>query len=146
TGTYLPQMTQLLTSSLSLTPEQANLIGADHISVANQIVDDACASAFDALYSDLHAAYVRSIRAGDLISAAIVSRFADRFPGNAQSKAADFRAILDTLLLYQAYLLTMAADATVAGTATEQNAVLGALTLNTNSLTTVFGGVFGTGA
>jgi hypothetical protein len=142
TGTYLPQMTGLLTSSLGLTSEQAAMLGADQVSGVKQIVDDAVASRFLALYGDLHAAYVKAIRAGDLISEAIVSRLADRFPGNAQARSADFRAVLDTLLLDQAYLMTMSTEATVAGTTAEQNAVGGALTQNSSSLTAVFSGVF----
>lgn len=142
-GRYLPQMTSLLTSSLSLTTEQAAMVGADQVSGVKQIVDDAVSPGFAALYGDLHAAYVKAIRGGDLISEAIVSRLADRFPGNAQTKSADFRAVLDTLLLDQAYLMTMSTDATVAGTPVEQNAVRGALTQNTTSLTAVFSGVFG---
>jgi hypothetical protein len=146
TATYLPQMTGLLTSSLSLTTEQAAMIGSDQVSGVKQIVDDAVTSGFAALYGDLRAVYIKAIRAGDLISEAIVSRLADRFPGNAQAKSANFRGVLDTLLLYQGYLITMSTNATVAGTAREQNAVTGALTLNTSLLTAVFGGVFGTAA
>jgi hypothetical protein len=143
TGTYLPQMTGLLTSSLSLTTEQAAMVGADQVSGIKQIVDDAVTSGFAALYADIHAAYLKAIRAGDVISEAIVSRLADRFPGNAQTKSADFRAVLDTLLLNQAYLMTMSTDATVAGTAAERNAVGGALTQNATLLAAVFTDVFG---
>src|ERR1700693_689420 len=85
TGTSLPQMTGLLTSSLSLTTDQAAMVGADQVSGIKQIVDDAVTSGFAALYADIHAAYVKAIRAGDVISEAIVSRLADRFPGNAQT-------------------------------------------------------------
>lgn len=146
TGTYVPQLARLLTSSLSLPADQAALVGSDQVSGLKQIVDDAVSTGFVALYADLHAAYVKAIGAGDLISEAIVSRFADRFPGNAQAKSANFRAVLDTLLLDQAYLMTMSTDATVAGTAVEQNAVDAALTQNTSLLTALFGGVFGSAA
>jgi len=146
TGTYLPQLTGLLTSSLSLTAAQAATMGADQVSSLKQIVDDAVNSGFAALYGDLHTAYVKAIRAGDLMSAAIVSRFADRFPGNGHSKSADFRAILDTLLLNQSFLMTMASDATIAGTAGELSAASGALGQSAISLATVFSSVFGAAA
>jgi hypothetical protein len=146
TGIYVPQMTALLNSSLSLTAEQAALMGSDQVSGLKQVIDDAVSSGFAALYDDLHAAYVKAIRAGDQISEAIVSRFADRFPGNAQSKSATFRSVLDTLLQNQAYLMTMASDAIVAGTAAEQNAASVALAQNTTLLTALFGGVFGDSA
>lgn len=146
TGTYVPKMTALLTSNLSLTEEQAALLGADQVSGLKQIIDDAVSSGFAALYTDLHSAYVKAIKAGDQIAEAIVSRFADRFPGDAQSKSAVFRAVLDTMLLNQAYLMTMAGDATVAGTAAEQSAARGALAQNAGSLTALFGGVFGSAA
>jgi len=146
TGTYVPQMTALLNSSLSLTAEQAALMGSVQVSGLKQVIDDAVSSGFAALYADLHAAYVKAIRAGDQISEAIVSRFADRFPGNAQSKSTIFRSVLDTLLQNQAYLMTMASDAIVAGTAAEQNAASVALAQNTTLLTALFGGVFGDAA
>jgi hypothetical protein len=143
TGTYLPQLTGLLTSSLPLSGDQAAQMGTDQVSGLKQIIDDAVTSGFAALYGDLHTAYVKAVRAGDLVSAAIVSRFADRFPGNAQSKSADFRAVLDTLLLNQSFLMTMASHATIAGTAAELSAARGALAQNATSLGTVLGGVFG---
>jgi len=110
-GTYVPQMTALLTSSLSLTAEQAALMGADQVEGLKQIIDDAVSSGFAALYDHLQSAYAKAIRAGDQLAAAIVSRFADRLPGDAQSKAAAFRSGLDSLLLSQAYLMTMSSDA-----------------------------------
>jgi len=145
-GTYVPQMTALLTSSLSLTAEQSALMGPDQVSGLKQVIDDAVSSGFAALYDDTHAAYVKAIRAGDQISEAVVSRFADRFPGDALSKSAAFRAILDTLLLNQAYLMTMAGDATVVGTAAEQSAAAAALAKNASALTAEFAGVFGSAA
>jgi hypothetical protein len=143
TSTYQPQLTSVLTSTLSLTTDEAAPVGADQVSSIKQIVDDAVASGFAALYADLHTAYVKAVRGGDLVSAAIVGRFVDRFPGNAHSKAADFRAVLDTLLLNQAYLMTMATDASVTGTAAQLNAVGGALAQSATSLSAVFTGVFG---
>ena len=145
-GTYVPRMTGLLTSSLSLTAEQAALLGTDRVSGLKQIIDDAVSSGFAALHDDLQSAYAKAIRAGDQMAEAIVSRFADRFPGDVQSKAAAFRSGLDALLLNQAYLMTMAGDATVAGTAAEQSAAAGALARNASSLTALFGGVFGSAA
>jgi hypothetical protein len=146
TGTYLPQLTGLLTSSLPLTAEQAATMGADQVSGLKQIVDDAAGSGFATLYSDLHTWYVKAIRAGDLMSDAIVSRFADRFPGNAQSKSASFRAVLDTLLMNQSFLMTMATHAAIAGTAAELSAAGQELAQNSTSLAMVFGGVFGSAA
>jgi hypothetical protein len=143
TGTYLPQLTALLTSTLSLTADQDAMVGADQVSSIKQVVDDAVTSGFAAFYTDLHGAYVKAIRGGDLVSEAIVSRFVDRFPGSARSKSADFRAVLDTLLLSQAYLMTMASDASVTGTAAQISAVSGALAQSATSLGAVFTDVFG---
>ena len=143
TDSYVPQMAQLLSASLWLSPQQATQVGDDQVSGVRQIVDDAAASAFAALYTDAHAAYVKAVRAGDLISAAVLSRFADKFPGDGRSKSSDFRAVLDTLLLAQAYLMTMACDATLVGTQREQDGARGALAQNTSSLVSAFAGVFG---
>src|SRR5205823_3907852 len=55
-GTYVPQMTALLTSSLSLTAEQAALLGTDQVSGLKQIIDDAVSSGFAALHHDLQSA------------------------------------------------------------------------------------------
>jgi len=80
------------------------------------------------------------------LAAAIVSRFADRLPGDAQSKAAAFRSGLDSLLLSQAYLMTMSSDAALTGTAAQQIAASRALAQNASSLEALFGAVFGTAA
>ena len=146
TGTYVPQMTALLTSSLSFTAEQSALFGAEQVSGLKQIIDDAVSSGFAALYDDLRSANANAIRAADQIAGAIVGRFADRFPGDAQSKSAAFRSGLDTLLLSQSYLMTMATAATLLGTAAEQSAASGALAQNASALTAVFAGVFGNAA
>jgi len=144
--TYVPQMSQLLSASLSLSPQQATQVGADQVSSFEQIIDDAVAAGFTALYPDLRRAYVKAIRAGDLVADAILSRFADKFPGDGRTKSADFRAILDTLLLEQAYLMTMASDATIAGTPTEQAAAGDATATNNTALASTLGGVLGNDA
>jgi hypothetical protein len=146
TTTYVPQLTQVLTASLPLSTEQATPVAADQVSTFQKIVDDAVGSAFTALYPDLRDAYVKAVRGGDLVAIAIASRFADRFPGNAMSKSADFRGVVDTLLMEQAYLLTMESDATVAGTKAELAAATDAVTANTKALVAVFAGIFGDAA
>jgi hypothetical protein len=146
TTTYVPQLTQVLTASLPLSTEQATPVAADQVSTFQKIVDDAVGSAFTALYPDLRGAYVKAVRGGDLVAIAIASRFADRFPGNATSKSADFRGVVDTLLMEQAYLLTMESDATVAGTKAELAAATDAVTANTKALVAVFAGIFGDAA
>jgi hypothetical protein len=136
-------MTQVLTASLPLSTEQATAVAADQVSTFQKIVDDAVGSTFTALYPDLRAAYVKAVRGGDLVAIAIASRFADRFPGNATSKSADFRGVVDTLLMEQGYLLTMESDATVAGTKAELAAATDAVTVNTKALVAVFAAIFG---
>jgi hypothetical protein len=143
TATYVPQMAQVLTASLPLSTDQATQMATEQVSGFRQIVDDAVASAFTTLYPDVRAAYVKAVRAGDQVAIAIAGHFADRFPGDATSKAADFRGVVDTLLMEQAYLMTMASDATVAGTPAEQTAARAGLATNTAALSAVLTGVFG---
>ena len=146
TTAYVPQLAQLLSASLPLSTDQATQVAADQVSTFQKLIDDAVGSTFTALYPDLRAAYVKAVRAGDLVGIAIASRFADRFPGNATSKSADFRGVIDTLLMEQAYLLTMETDATVAGTKEALAAATDAITTNTKALTAVVGGIFGDAA
>jgi hypothetical protein len=143
TSTYVPELAQLLSATLPLSPQQATQVGLDQVSGVRQIVDDATASAFATLYPDVHTAYVKAVRAGDMVSAAILSRFGDKFPGDAGSKSSTFRGVLDTLLQAQAYLMTMASDATVEGTQTEQEAAGGGVAQNSSLLKSAYGGVFG---
>ncbi len=143
TGMYAPQLAQLLASSLSLSMDDANQLASDQVSGVKLVVDDAVASDFSKLYADVRAGYAKAVRSGDVLAAAVVSRFADRFPGDGQGKAATFRGAVDTLLMAQAYFMTMASDATVLGNTAETNAANDALAATTTSLSVVLGGVFG---
>jgi len=141
--TYVPLMAKAVSESLPLPVAQATQAAADQVSYLLSVVDYAVASQFAAGYHDVRGTYALEVRWGDMVAEAVVRNFADRFPGSVVSKAANFRAALDTLLQGQAYLMTMATQATVVGTQTEQQAAAGVVAENSGALRSEYGSVFG---
>jgi hypothetical protein len=146
TTIYVPQMAQLMSSALPMSMEATTQLAGDQLTEAKLFIDDSVAGNFDAMYSNLRAASAKATGAGDAIAVAIASRFPDKFPGAVSDPAAVLRSHLDALLQEHAYLVTMAADATIAATRAAQDAAGGALSANTNTLAGTLGTTFGSSA
>jgi hypothetical protein len=143
TSSYVPQLAQLLTSSLSLPPDKAKSIVTGEVSAIKLVIDDAVAAKPAALYSDLDTAYRGAVASADALAAAVAAKFPDRFPGDPSAAPVTARALLDMLLQEHAYLTTMASDAFYAGAAADQDAATSALATSTDALSRQLGMMFG---
>jgi hypothetical protein len=143
TDTYVPQLAQVLTSSLPLSQGEAVTFVGGQSMGAKLTIDHAVAADYPKLYADLGIDYAKEIAFGDALAVAVAARFPDRFPGDLKSKAVDFRASLDSLFQEHAYLTTLASDAFYEGAAAAKDASIGALAASTGSMSHLFSTTFG---
>jgi hypothetical protein len=143
TTSFAPDLAQRLASTLQLSSPAAMQVANEHVATTKAFIDDAVAGNFSKMYVDLRVAYSAATGLGDVAARSIVRQFADRFPGDATGKAADFRTTFDGLLQEQAYLVTMATAAAAMGSQGNTAAAGNAVATNTTAVTTLLGGIFG---
>jgi hypothetical protein len=140
---FVPQFAKFMNSWTSIPLDPITQLLTQQVLDIKAIIDDQAALNNSKMFTDLHASYVQSARIGDALASAIARKFPDKFPGDPNHKAVDFRVALDTLLQEHSYLATMATSATAAGRNTEQPASRNAMAANADRLGTLFSNVFG---
>jgi hypothetical protein len=143
---YVPQLAQAISSPLNIPMSTATKLVTDQVNATKQLIDDAAAGTPTAFYTDVRAAYAKSIAMGGALAEAIVWKFADKYPGDATGPGAKLRAQLDATLQEHAYLVSMATDAEASGATTDAGAAESGLQANTAELSRVVGSIFGTPA
>ena len=146
TGTYVPLMSGVLASSLSIALDEATRQTTGQVAALKAIIDDAVAGGYAKLYADIVAAHAHDVAFADAIAMQAAHRFPDRLPGDPSIGAAEFRAGFNSLMQRQSYLTTMATDAAAAGSADELGAATAQLSSNVASLSTLYGGRYGQAA
>src|SRR5205807_7161588 len=79
------------------------------------------------LFVDVGTARAQAVTFGDTVTIQVTHEFADRFPGNPLAPESTQRTNVSSLMQQQAYLMTLAADVAMAGSAGDTAAVNTAL-------------------
>jgi hypothetical protein len=146
TGTSVPQIASALQSGTSMPSDQATQLAGDVVTSLKLVIDDAAGGAFSKVYDDVAAAHAHAVAIADAVVTLVALEFQDRFPGDPKDKAAEFRASMNSRLQEQAYLVTMATDAVIAGTPADVRGAFATLATNAQALSSSFGAVFGDAA
>lgn len=117
-----------------------------HVLTLKQVVDDQAAKDWPKAYADLGAAVSHMHMIADPLAAAIAKQFPDKFPGAADSKAADLTVALNSGLQQHVAYAALATDAALGGRTPEFDAAVVLLGTNTQALSDAVGSVFGTEA
>jgi hypothetical protein len=117
-----------------------------HVNTLAPAVERQGAQDFPAAFARLREAYAHMPMIGDALAGAIAQQFPDRFPGQADSPAADLRSGLNMLLGEHAYLAAAATDAAIGGRQAEFEAAAAALDENSVALSDAIGSVYGADA
>ncbi|HET7465027.1 MAG TPA: hypothetical protein VFL29_00025 [Candidatus Dormibacteraeota bacterium] len=140
---YVPQLAQLMSSSLNISASSATRMFSEEVVGTNQFLSVA-AKGLAGAYGDVRAAYKTATATGAALGEAIVWKFHDKYPGEAADSASRVRTQLDALLQEHAYLTSMATDAAAnAGPSAEFPAAASYLDESTPDLSSVIGTVFG---
>ncbi len=126
-GQFLSTLTQLQT---------ANTLGLLS-GLLKKAIDDYFAQKFDAMYTDLDAAYTVAQTLGDFLATRIAQLFPDEFPGDPSLASVNRRVAVNGLLQEHAYLATMTTDAAINGRTAEKQQALAALSANANAIGSV---------
>jgi hypothetical protein len=143
---FVPQFAQLITSLTQLPLDPISQLLSQQVLEDKAVIDDQAAQKPGSTFPDLHTAFMQSLRLGDALAPRMAQKFPDKFPGDAALPAVDRRVSLNTLLQEHAYLATMATDAIVRGSNSENAAATTALAANADSLGTSFSNLFGNAA
>ena len=146
TGTYVPELVQLLTRTLQIPSDTSMRMAEDQVISAKAFMDDQLAGRYAQSYTDVRVAYEKSTGLGDVIASRMAIKFADKFPGDAASKAAMRRVQLDGLLQEHALLATMTTEAAVSGGQPEEAAAAVLLAAVTANLASMFEQFYGPAA
>lgn len=140
---FVPEFAQLMASLTQQPVDTMTQLATQRLNELKTVLDEELAQSYATMYPDLHRAYLDASLIGDPLAKRIAQLFADKFPGDPSSKAADVRVSLNAFLQEHAYLVTMATDAQVATRGADGAAALGALAVNRAALVTVLGGIQG---
>lgn len=146
TGTYVPQFSKFISDATGLPLPTVTTLTTDHVVQTKAIVDAQAAKNYTEAYKALNGAYAHMQMIGDPVSQAVATKFADKFPGNAASKATDLQVTLNQGLQAHMYLASSATGAALAGRNDEFAAAGAALNTNGTDLGAAIGSVFGNDA
>ena len=146
TTQYVPQFSEFIAGATGLPKDAVVALTTAHVTQTRQIVDDQARKDWTAAYADIRTAYAHMQMIGDAIAPAIAAKFPDKFPGDARSKAVDFRAALNELLQEHLYLATDATGAALGGRTDEFMAAGNALNANGTDIGAAIGSLYGADA
>jgi len=126
-ASYVPHAASVLSSSLSLSSDAATQLAAGHAMALKSIIDATVGDNLRQLYTDIGTARAQAVTFGDTVTIQVTHEFADRFPGDPLAPESTQRANVSSLMQQQGYLMTLAADVTIAGSAADITAVNTAL-------------------
>jgi hypothetical protein len=115
----------------------------DHVLGLKDVVDAQAAGDQVKQFAALRMAYAHMAMIGDPLAGAIVKQFPDKFPGQANSKAATLRSNLNLALREHVYLAARATGAALGGREAEFKAAADALDGNSVDLAKAMGAAYG---
>lgn len=137
TTRYVPQMAQVLSSTINISSDTATKLLGDEVSSTKHFIDDAATSSF---YSDLHDAYSKAVAMGGSVAEGIPWKFPDKYPGDVTAPGAKLRAQLDATLQEHSLLMTLVTSQV------DRKSGAGTLQASTDALARIIGSLFGAGA
>ena len=146
TGTYVPQFADFISGATGLPKDAVVQLTTEHVLTTKAIVDAQGAKNWPAAYAAVRKAYAHMQMIGDPLSGAIAKKMSDKFPGDATSKAVDFRVALNVLLQEHLYLASDATSAALGGRGDEFSAAGNALNSNGTDIGAAIGSLYGTDA
>ncbi len=146
TTIYVPDFAKFISDATGLPMDAVVSLTTDHVLQTKAIVDAQGKGDWTAAYAAIRTAYAHMQKIGDAIAPAIATKFADKFPGDASSKAVDLRVGLNQLLQEHLYLASFATSAALGGRNDEFAAAGTALNTNGTDLGAAIGGLYGDAA
>lgn len=131
---YVPQMAQVLSSTLNISSGTATKLLGDEVSSIKHLIDDAATPSF---YSDVRDAYSKAIAMGGSAAEGIAWKFPDKYPGDVTAPGAKLRAQLDATLQEHSLLMTLVASQV------DTKGGESSLQANTDALARIIGSAFG---
>lgn len=114
-----------------------------HVALTTAAIDAQGAKDAPTAFAKLKEAADHMHMIGDPLAAAVAQQFPDKFPGAADSNAADLQSLLNQLLLEHEYLAGFATGAALGGRDEEFKAAAATLDTNTVGLGKAIGSVYG---
>ncbi|MEO8273845.1 MAG: hypothetical protein ABI620_07245, partial [Chloroflexota bacterium] len=111
TTIYVPDFAKFISDATGLPMDAVVSLTTDHVLQTKAIVDAQAKGDWTAAYAAIRSAYAHMQMIGDAIAPAIATKFADKFPGDASTKAVDLRVGLNQLLQEHLYLASFATGA-----------------------------------
>ena len=146
TTVYVPDFAKFISDATGLPMDAVVSLTTDHVLQTKAIVDAQAKGDWTAAYAAIRMAYAHMQKIGDAIAPAIATKFADKFPGDASTKAVDLRVGLNQLLQEHLYLASFATGAALGGRNDEFAAAGAALNTNGTDLGAAIGGLYGDAA
>ena len=146
TTVYVPDFAKFISGATGLPMDAVVSLTTDHVLQTKAIVDAQAKGDWTAAYAAIRTAYAHMQKIGDAIAPAIAAKFAEKFPGDASTKAVDLRVGLNQLLQEHLYLASFATGAALGGRNAEFAAAGTALNTNGTDLGAAIGGLYGDAA
>ena len=146
TTVYVPQFSKFVADATGLPLATVTSLVTEHVTTTKDVVDAQAAGDWTKTVPAEQKAYTHMQMIADPLSAAISTKFPDKFPAGGTTKAADLRVTMDTALVDHLYLATSATAAALGGRTDEFNAYAKQLNTNGTDIGGVIGGAYGTDA
>jgi hypothetical protein len=143
---YVPDFAKFISDATGLPLNTLSDLTTQHVLTTKAIVDSQGAQDWPGTYKAIRAGFAHMAMIGDTLAEAIAKKFPDKFPGDAATKAVDFRVALNELLQEHLYLATFATGAALGGRNDEFAAAGGALNDNGTDIGEAIGGLYGAAA
>jgi len=143
TTVYVPQFAKFISDATALPLATVTKLTTDHVTETKAVVDAQAAKDYAGQYKAMRTGFQHMQMIGDAVGKATVTKFKDKFTGDAGSKAADFRSALNLLLLEHLYLASSATGSALGGRSDEFAAAGPVLNTNGTDLGAAIGSVYG---
>jgi hypothetical protein len=143
TENYVPQFAALLNSATKIPVADLKNLTMAHVLTTKAIVDAQASKDWTVAYTNIRTAFAHMQMIGDPLAEAISANDQTKFPGDAKTKAIDFRVTLNQVLQEHLYLATFATGAALGGRTDEFTAADAALVKNGTDIGDAIGGLYG---